>query len=241
VQIMLPEQVNYRFFPFEITKVWFHNDFPMIPVGRVVLNRNPENYFADIEQAAFNPGSFVPGISFSPDKMLQARLISYHDAHLYRLGPNYQLLPVNRPKTAIMNNYQRDGFMRVDNNGKGAPNYYPNSFGGPMPSTRTVDPPMEVSGKVGRYAFALTDIDFVQPGELYRRVMSDQDREHLINNIVGHLGNAQKRIQLRQTALFYKADPDYGQRVARSLSLDITKIEHLARISNEERVQATCE
>ena len=102
VQIMLPEQAkSYRFFPFEITKVWFHNDFPLIPVGRMVLNRNPENYFADIEQAAFNPGSFVPGISSSPDKMLQARLISYHDAHIYRLGTNYQLLPVNRPRATL--------------------------------------------------------------------------------------------------------------------------------------------
>ena len=141
----------------------------------------------------------------------------------------------------MVNNYQRDGLMRFDSNGKGTPNYYPNSFGGPMPSAQTIEPALEVSGKMGRYGFALTDDDFLQPGELYRRVMNDQDRDHLINNIVSHLGNAQKRIQMRQTALFYKADPEYGHRVAKGLSLDITKIEHLARMPNEERVQATYE
>ena len=110
-----------------------------------------------------------------------------------------------------------------------------------MASARTIEPSLEVSGKVARHAFALTDIDFVQPGELYRRVMNDQDRDHLIHNIAGHLGNAQKRIQLRQTALFTKADPDYGQRVARGLSLDIAKVEQLAKMPYEERVQATRE
>jgi catalase len=240
VQIMTPEQAQeYRFDPFDITKVWFHGDFPLIPVGRIVLNKNPENYFADVEQAAFSPGNVVPGIAISPDKMLQARVFSYHDTHLHRLGPNYHLIPVNAPKYAPENSYQRDGFMRVDANAGGRPNYYPNSFGGPAPDPTAGEPPFEVSGMASRKPYTLTDDDFFQPGELYRRVMTDEDREHLIGNIVDHLGNAKKRIQLRQTAIFYKADPDYGRRVAEGLGLKAGEVERLAGMSQEERVKAT--
>jgi catalase len=172
----------------------------------MVLDRNPENYFAEVEQAAFSPGNFVPGIGPSPDKMLQGRLFSYHDTHRHRLGPNYHLLPVNAPKAAPMASYQRDGAMRFDGNAGGGPNYWPNS---------------------------------VQAGALYRKVMTDQDREHLVGNIVGHLKNAQKRIQLRQTALFFKADADYGERVAKGLNLKIEEVKKLAAMSQEERVKAT--
>jgi catalase len=208
VQIMTPEQAEgYRFDPFDITKVWPHGDFPLIQIGRMVLDRNPKNYFADVEQAAFSPGNFVPGIGASPDKMLQARIHSYHDAHLYRLGPNYQLLPVNAPKAAAMSNYQRDGHMRFDANGEGGPNYYPNTFGGPEPDPQANEPPFEVSGLAARHAHSHPNDDFVQAGDLYRKVMTDEDREHLVGNIVAHLHNAQKRIQMRQTAIFYKADP----------------------------------
>ncbi len=115
---------------------------PTNQVGRMVLNRNPENYFAEVEQAAFSPGNFVPGIATSPDKMLQGRLFAYHDAHRYRLGPNYHLLPVNRPKAMTMENYQRDGSMRFDGNEGGKPNYYPNSFGGPEPLVDAAEPPL---------------------------------------------------------------------------------------------------
>lgn len=233
VQIMTTEQArDYRFDPFDVTKVWFHADFPPITIGRLVLNRNPENYFAEVEQAAFSPANFVPGIAASPDKMLQGRLFAYHDAHLHRLGPNYHLLPINRPKSAMVNNYQRDGFMTVGDNGKDTPNYYPNSFGGPEPDPGMSEPPFDVSGQAARHPYIHPNDDFFQTGELYRRVMNDEDREHLVGNITTHLGNAQKRIQLRQSAIFYKADQEYGERVARGLDLDVNQVKSLSEMKN---------
>jgi len=222
VQIMpVKDAETYRFDVFDVTKVWPHGDYPVREVGRMVLNRNPTNYFAEVEQAAFSPGNFVPGIAASPDKMLQGRLFAYHDAHRYRLGPNYHLLPVNRPKAVKAENYQRDGYMRVDSNGGSAPNYYPNSFGGPEPDIQTAEPPYEVSGKAARQPYTHPNDDFVQPGNLYRKVMTDQDRDHLIGNIVTHLCNAKKEIQIRQTKIFFKADPEYGQRVAEGLKINL--------------------
>jgi len=242
VQIMTPEQAEeYRFDPFDITKVWPHEDFPPIIIGRMVLNRNPENYFAEVEQSAFSPGNFVPGIAASPDKMLQGRLFSYPDTHRHRLGPNYHLLPVNSAKNCPVQNYQRDGFMRFDNNSGGKPNYYPNSFKGPEPDASTAEPQFEASGNVARQKYTHPNDDFVQAGDLYRKVMKDTDRKNLISNIVGHLGGAQKRIQLRQTAIFYKADKEYGSRVAEGLRLDVKEVERLAGMSQEERTRATAE
>jgi catalase len=239
VQIMTPEQAaDYRFDPFDITKVLPHGDFPLNPVGRMVLDRNPENYFADVEQAAFSPGDLVPGIAPSPDKLLQGRLFSYHDTHRHRLGPNYHLIPVNRAK-GVVDNYQRDGAMRTNGNAGGDPNYYPHTFEGPQPRPEVAEPPFEVSGMAARQPYTHPNDDFVQAGDLYRKVMTDQDRDHLIGNIVAHLGNAQKRLQLRQTALFYRADPEYGRRVAKGLGLDVQEIERLAGLSQEERVKAT--
>jgi catalase len=240
MQIMTPELAkDYHFDIFDVTKVWPHSDFPPIDVGKLVLNRNPENYFAEVEQAAFNPSNLVPGIAASPDKMLQGRLFSYHDTHLHRLGPNYHLLPVNAPKNAPRNSYQRDGPMRSDPNGGGSPNYWPNSFNGPEPDISAKEPAIDISGQADRYQYTHPNDDFVQPGNLYRDVMTDQDREHLAGNIAGHLAGAQKRIQLRQTALFFKADPDYGRRVAKGLKLDIKEVEKLANMSDDERVKAT--
>jgi len=240
MQIMTPEQAkDYRFDIFDITKVWPHADFPPIEVGKLVLNRNPENYFAQVEQAAFGPQNLVPGIATSPDKMLQGRLFSYHDTHIHRLGLNYHLLPVNAPKNATENSYQRDGSMRTDPNGGSSPNYWPNSFNGPEPDISAKEPPIEISGQADRYPYMLQNDDFVQPGNLYRDVMNDQDRENLVGNIIGHLGGAQKRIQLRQTAIFFKADPDYGRRVAEGLKLDVKEVESLANMSHDERVKAT--
>ncbi|MFC2062535.1 catalase [Chloroflexota bacterium] len=240
VQIMTPEQADeYRFDPFDITKVWFHADYPPITIGRMVLNRNPENYFAEVEQAAFSPANFVPGITASPDKLLQGRLFSYHDTHIHRLGVNYPMIPINRPKAAV-NYYQRDGFMNVSENGGGGPNYYPNSFGGPEPTPNVEEePPFEVSGEAKRQPYTHPNDDFFQAGELYRRVMTDEDRGQLIGNITTHLGNAQKRIQLRQAAIFYKADPEYGSRVAEGLKLDVNEVKRIAEMSQEERVKAT--
>ncbi len=235
VQIMTPEQASdYRFDPFDITRVWPHSDFPPITIGRMVLNRNPENYFAEVEQSAFSPANFVPGIAASPDKMLQGRLFSYHDTHRHRLGPNYHLLPVNAPKSSHVTNYQRDGFMRFDNNGGGSPNYYPNSFGRPEPKAEVAEPAVTVSGIAARQKYTHPNDDFVQAGELYRKVMTETDRDHLIGNIVEHLGGAQKRIQLRQAVLFYKADPDYGRWVAEGLKLDLKEIKRLADKSLQE-------
>jgi len=240
VQILTPEKAkDFRWDIFDITKVWPHGEVPPIKVGKLVLNRNPLNYFAEVEQAAFCPGNVVPGIAVSPDKMLQARVFSYHDTHVHRLGPNYHLIPVNAPKHAPETSYQRDGFMRVDANGEGGPNYWPNSFGGPAPDAKAGEPAFEVSGHAGRHPFKHPNDDFAQAGDLYRKVMTEKDRAHLIGNIVGHLGKAQKRIQMRQAAIFFKADADYGKRVAAGLKLDIKEVERLANMTAEERAKAT--
>jgi catalase len=240
MQILTAEQAkDFPWDIFDITKVWPHKEVPPITVGKLVLNRNPVNYFAEIEQAAFNPSNLVPGIAASPDKMLQARLFSYHDTHLHRLGPNYHLLPVNAPKAARENNYQRDGSMRTDENGGGGPNYWPNSFNGPAPDPDAGEPGFEVSGDAARQPYPHPNDDFVQAGNLFRNVMTDQDREHLIGNLVDHLGGAQKRIQMRQSAVFFKADPNYGRGVAQGLGLDVNEVERLATMSQEERAKAT--
>lgn len=232
MQIMTPEQAaDYRFDPFDITKVWPHGDFPPITIGRMVLNRNPESYFAEVEQAAFSPGNFVPGIGPSPDKLLQGRLFSYHDTHRHRLGPNYHLLPINAPKTALVRNYQRDGLMSSGPVAGGAPNYYPNSFEGPAPDASAAPPPVSVSGWASRKPYSHPNDDFVQAGALYRDVMNDEERARLVGNIVAHLSGALERIQLAQTALFYKADPEYGLGVAEGLGLDKQRVIELATSS----------
>ncbi|MEW6349053.1 MAG: catalase [Thermodesulfobacteriota bacterium] len=242
MQIMTPEQAkDFRFDIFDITKVWPHGDVPPITIGKMVLDRNPVNYFAEVEQAAFCPGNLVPGIAASPDKMLQARLFSYHDTHIHRLGPNYHLIPVNAPKTAPERSYQRDGFMRTDDNGGSGPNYWPNSFGGPRPDPKSLEPPFEVDGLAARHPYRHPNDDFVQAGNLYRAVMTPQDKANLVGNIVDHLGGALKRIQLRQTALFYKADPEYGSRVAEGLGLDLSQVRKLADMTQEERAAATAQ
>lgn len=237
VQIMRPEEADsYKFDVFDITKVWYHADYPLIPVGRFVLNKNPENFFNDIEQAAFSPSNFVRGIYTSPDKMLQIRLFSYPDTHRHRLGTNFEQLPVNAPKCP-MHNYQRDGFMNLNNNA--APNYFPNSMDNAGTDKKFTPPSIDVQGMAARHEYPLGDIDFVQAGEMYSRAMNDYDRTNLIKNIVGHIKNAQQRIQYRQTAIFYKAHPEYGTRVAEGLGLDVQKVKDLAAMSQEERVKAT--
>jgi catalase len=239
-QVMTAEAAkSYRFDPFDITKVWPHADYPLLPIGRMVLNRNPENFFAEVEQVAFSPGNFVPGIGASPDPLLQGRLFSYPDTQRHRLGPNFHMLPVNAPKAAVESNYQRDGAMRFDKNGSGSPNYWPNTFSGPAPDPSVVAPPIEVSGMAAHHVFELGDVDFIQAAALFRRVMSDTDRDHLVGNLVSHLGGAQKRIQLRQTALFHKVDDEYGERVAKGLGLDPGEVKRLAGMTQEDRVKAT--
>jgi catalase len=221
VQIMPPEQAStYRFNPFDVTKVWPHKDYPLMPVGRMVLNRNPRNYFADIEQAAFSPAHVVPGIGFSPDKMLQARIFSYGDTHRHRLGGNYELLPVNRPHAAEARNYARDGFMRFDANGGDGPNYEPNSVNGPKEAPQYLEPGDMLSGTSGHYRTTqhAEDNDFVQAGNLYR-LMDAGAKTRLVHNIVGHLGNARSDIQARQVSNFAQADAELGRRLANGLGL----------------------
>jgi catalase len=221
VQIMPElEADNYRWNPFDLTKVWPHGDYPLIEVGEMELNRNPENYFAEIEQAAFSPSNVVPGISFSPDKMLQARIFSYTDAHRYRLGSNYERLPVNAPHNAEVNNtYQRDGLMRFDDNGGRQPNYEPNSFGGPAENKDFSEPPLKIYGDADRYEQKRgVDDDYIQPGNLFRLMTSEQ-QQHLIDNIVGSLKNVPESIQRRMLAHFTKADKAYGSGVKKGLKL----------------------
>ena len=220
VQIMPEKEAeNYRWNPFDLTKVWPHGDYPLIEVGILELNRNPENYYAEVEQSAFSPANVVPGISFSPCKMLQARIFAYADAHRYRLGVNYESLPVNRPKTGEVNNYQRDGSMRFDGNHGTSVNYEPNSFGGPVADPAFREPPLKISGDADRYEQKRgVDDDYIQPGNLYRLMPADE-QEMLINNLVSTLSNVSKEIQLKMIEHFRKADSSYGDRVAKGLGL----------------------
>ncbi len=217
IQIMpAADAAKYRFNPFDVTKVWPHRDYPLITVGRIVLNSNPENYFAEVEQAAFNPAHFVPGIGPSPDKMLQGRLFSYGDTHRYRLGANHMELPVNRPHAAKVHGYSRDGSMRVDDNSGREKNYEPNSFDGPKQTGQPLWAPIESEGLTGNHAPVLhrDDNDFVQAGDLYR-LMSEAERQRLIANIAGSLSKVSREdIIERSVANFRKADPQYGDQVA---------------------------
>jgi catalase len=220
VQIM-PEKdaEHYRWNPFDLTKVWPHADYPLIDVGVLELNKNPENYFAEVEQAAFSPANVVPGISFSPCKMLQARIFAYADAHRYRLGANFESLPINRPRAAQVNNYQRDGHMRFDENGGPSVNYEPNSFGGPKADPAFKEPPLKISGDADWYDQKRgADEDYIQPGDLYRLMPSDE-KKRLVENIVGSLKQVPKEIQKKMVAHFRKADKSYGDGVAKGVGI----------------------
>ncbi|MBG0829406.1 catalase [Planomonospora sp. ID67723] len=216
VQIMpVAEAATYRFNPFDLTKVWPHADHPLVKVGRLTLDRNPDNVFAEVEQAAFSPNNFVPGIGPSPDKMLQGRLFAYGDAHRYRLGVNHTQLPVNAPRATQAANYGRDGAMRADGNGRRARNYEPNSFGGPVETGVPLAAGVELSGVTGSYRNPVhaEDDDFVQAGALYR-VMSEAERERLTANIAASLAQVpDDAIVARAVAHFTAADHDYGFRV----------------------------
>jgi catalase len=224
VQVM-PENdaPNYKWNIFDITKVWPHSDYPLQEVGKMVLNRNPENYFAEVEQAAFSPSHMVPGIEPSLDRMLQGRLFSYPDTHRHRLGGNYDQIPINCPYRARITNGIRDGFMVVNGNQGSRPNYEPNSFAGPFQNEKYHIAPFKVTGLVQRYVPKHPNCDFAQPGSLYRKVMSNTDRTHLVNNIVGNLKNANRDIQERQVKIFYKCDPEYGTRIAEGLGFPVHK------------------
>lgn len=220
VQIMPVEDADtYKWDPFDVTKVWSQKDYPLIEVGKMTLNKNPENYFAEVEQATFSPGNFVPGIEASPDKMLQGRLFAYSDAHRYRVGANHNALPINRPKAEV-NNYQRDGFMRPDSNGGSSVYYEPNSFSGPTESAEDRTTGFPVSGVAESVSYDHND-HYTQAGDLYR-LMSEDERARLVENIVGAMKPVESdEIKLRQIQHFYKADPEYGTRIAKGLGLQV--------------------
>lgn len=215
VQIMPFEDAgSYRINPFDLTKVWPHADYPLIEVGKLVLDRNPDNYFATVEQAAFDPGHFVPGIGPSPDKMLQGRLFAYGDAHRYRLGVNHTQLPVNSPHATQADNYGRDGFMRFNDNAGRQKNYEPNSFDGPVQSNEPLYASMDVSGVTGSYPWDQREIDdFSQAGALYR-LMDDDAKQRIVDTIAGSLAQVSRpEIIERSISHFRNADLDYGSRI----------------------------
>ncbi|QIZ72851.1 catalase [Oxynema aestuarii] len=222
IQVMTEQQAaKHPDNPFDVTKVWKHADYPLIEVGILELNRNPENYFAQIEQAAFSPSAVVPGISFSPDKMLQARIMSYPDAHRYRLGANYQQLPVNEPKCPVMH-YQRDGAMALGNNGGNSPNYEPNSYDdAPKQNPAYVEPSLPLGNvEAGHYDHREGNDDYTQAGDLFR-LLSTDERRRLIDNIVGSLSQATEEIQKRQLCHFFRADANFGGAIASGLGLEV--------------------
>jgi len=218
VQIMPElEAENYRWNPFDLTKVWPHGDYPLIEVGILELNRNPKNYFAEVEQSAFSPANVVPGISFSPDKMLQARIFAYGDAHRYRLGTNFEKLPINCPHAAKTMNYQRDGHMVFDENGGNNPNYEPNDFNGPKESPEYLDPPLKISGNADYYDQKRgVDDDYVQPGNLFH-LLPDDEKNRLFEAIASSLSKVPEYIQKKMLKHFYKADENYGKGVEKLL------------------------
>lgn len=218
VQVMTEEQAaQFVYNPFDLTKVWPQGEYPLIEVGIVELNRNPVNYFAEVEQAAFSPAHVVPGISFSPDKMLQARIMSYGDAHRYRLGANHEHLPVNAPHAPV-NHYQRDGFMAFNGNGGATPNYGPNSFNGPAQNPAYAEPAQHVEGDIARHNHRDGNDDYTQAGNLFRLMTADE-RSRLIANIVESMQGVPRKIQERQLGHFYKADPAYGAGIASGLGI----------------------
>jgi catalase len=238
-QIMTEEQARtYRENPFDITKVWSHKDFPLIEVGVLELNRNPENYFAEVEQAAFNPAHIVPGIGLSPDKLLQGRLFSYGDAQRYRLGVNHDQIPVNRAKCPV-HSFHRDGAMRVDGNNGATKGYSPNSIGEWTTSDANYSY-TPVDGNSMRYNpyEDRTDDCFYQPGNLYR-LMSEEKRALLISNTAEDMMPVTDNIKYRHAAHCYLADKEYGTRLAKALGLDVSKVESLAALSEDERLKET--
>ena len=224
IQVM-PEKdaSNCPFNPFDLTKVWPHGDFPLIDVGVLELNRNPENYFAEVEQSAFNPANIVPGIGFSPDKMLQGRLFSYGDAQRYRLGVNHHLIPVNRARCPV-HGYHRDGAMRVDGNYEGTLGYEPNSYGEWQEQPDFREPPLDLEGAADHWNHREDNDDYYsQPGNLFRMMNSEQQKA-LFGNTARAMGDAPKEIKIRHIGNCMKADPAYGEGVADALGIPISEV-----------------
>jgi catalase len=235
IQVMTMEQSkSHPFNPFDLTKVWSHKDYPLIDVGVLELNQIPANYFADVEQSAFAPAHVVDGISYSPDKMLQGRILAYNDAHRYRIGVNYEQLPVNRCPYMV-SNFQRDGAMALNGNGGSEANYFPNSFDNITVDRDYTEAPMELDTNIAdwydRNAEGEND-HYTQPGIFYRETLSAQDKKNLVSNIVGAMsgiaGPKKAEITNRQLCHFFRADIGLGMAIAQGLgvTIDDTMIKH---------------
>ncbi|MCL1798102.1 MAG: catalase [Eggerthellaceae bacterium] len=239
-QIMTEEQArSHKDNPFDITKVWSHKQYPLIEVGVLELNRNPENYFADVEQAAFNPTNIVPGIGLSPDKLLQGRLFSYGDAQRYRLGVNHTQIPVNAPKCPV-HSYHRDGLMRVDGNYGATKGYHPNSFGEWAEQKEYADPPLAMEGTIDHHDPYINDDCFYQPGDLYRLLKEDK-RAILIANTAAEIAPVTDNVKYRHAAHCYCADKEYGTRIAEALGLALDRVVSLSEMGHADRLFATSE
>jgi catalase len=223
IQVM-PEKdaASCPYHPFDLTKVWFKKDYPLIEVGVMELNRNPENYFAEVEQAAFNPANIVPGIGFSPDKMLQGRLFSYGDAQRYRLGVNHQHIPVNAPRCPV-HSYHRDGAMRVDGNQGSTLGYEPNSYGEWQEQPDFTEPPLAIDGAADHWNHREDTDYYSQPGRLFR-LMNGGQKQALFENTARAMGDAPKEVKVRHIGNCLKADPAYGEGVAKALGIALSEV-----------------
>ncbi len=232
IQVMTEEQANEMpYNPFDLTKVWYKSEFPLIEVGEFELNKNPDNYFAEVEQAAFTPANVVPGIGFSPDRMLQGRLFSYGDAQRYRLGVNHHQIPVNQPRCPV-HSFHRDGAMRVDGNMGSTLHYEPNSYGEWQEQPDYREPPLNLYGAADRWNFREDDHHYYeQPGKLFN-LMNDEQKQALFNNTARNMGDAEKQIKLRHIRNCFKADPAYGQGVAQALGIPWNEVEIDAEIES---------
>ncbi|WP_458862589.1 catalase [Acidaminobacterium chupaoyuni] len=243
VQIMTEEQAkNHYENPFDITKIWRHAEYPLIEVGELELNRWPENYFAEVEQAAFTPAHVVPGIGFSPDKFLQGRLFVYGDAQRYRLGVNHNLIPVNQAKGVKggVADYHRDGAMRTDGNYGRAPAYSPNSAGVWAAQPEVMEPPLDIQGAMWQYdpKDDPSNDDFRAGGDLWR-VLTEEQKAVLIANTAGDIAPVTENIKYRHAVHCYLADKEYGERAAKAMGLDLGKVIELSKLTNDELNKAT--
>jgi catalase len=218
VQVMPEADADKHWYnPFDLTKVWPHGDYPLIEVGVLELNRNPENYFVDVEQAALTPANIVPGIGHSPDKMLQARVFSYGDAHRYRVGVNADQLPVNRARCPV-HTYHADGSMRMAGHSNPDAYYEPNSVGGATEDASFREPPLAINGAADRYNHRDGNDDYRQPGDLFR-LMNDSQKQQLFSNVAAAMEGVPVEIIKRQLAHFHRADPAYAAGVAKAVGL----------------------
>lgn len=216
IQVMPEHQASsYHINPFDLTKVWPHKDYPLIEVGVIELNRNPDNVFAEVEQAAFNPGNVVPGVGFSPDKMLQGRLFSYGDAQRYRLGVNHSMIPVNAPRCPA-HSYHRDGQMRVDGNQGRLLAYEPNSVGEWADHPDFSEPPLSLEGAADHWNHRIDDDYYSQPGALFR-LMSPAQQQALFDNTARAINGASSEVIERHIQNCSKADTHYGEGVAAAI------------------------